>query len=192
VKPTLFLLLGYPGSGKSTVSRQLAAARGMVRINSDELRDYMYGHSAEVHDPKYNPPVFGALDYVTDRLLAAGQSVLYDANNNRRRERIKHEKLAAQHSARMVVLWVNTSLDVAKQREAGRALDPNHLAIPPEIYERSARAFQEPTPEEAAIIIDGLSSADEQLRSFDTQLANLEEGPIDGIYSQITGNGSRS
>lgn len=172
--PTLFLLLGYPGSGKSTFGKQVSTARGIVRFSSDGLRDYMYGHSAAAHNPRNNPAVFGALDYVAAQLLAAGQSVLYDANNNRRRDRTRRQKRAAEYGARVVVLWVQTPLKVAKEREAERARDPNHLPIPPERYDRLASALQEPGSHEAVIAVDGLAPFSEQLRSFDEQLAALQ------------------
>jgi predicted kinase len=173
MKPVLFLLLGYPGSGKSTFARQLSAQTNSIRLNSDELRDYMYGHRPEVHDPKNNPAVFGALDYMAAQLLAAGQSVLYDANNNRYREREKHQKLAAEHGAVTVVLWVNTPLDIAKQRELQRRQDPNHLAIPDALYNRIAGALEEPRTTERAIIVDGQTAFADQLQAFTVQLADL-------------------
>lgn len=174
MKPTLFLLLGYPGSGKSTFGKQLSVARGIVRFSSDDIRDYMYGHSAAAHNPKNNPAVFGTIDYMAVQLLVSGQSVLYDANNNRRRDRTRRQKLAAEHGARAVVLWVQTPLEVAKAREAERAGDPNHLPIPSERYDQLVSALQEPGPNEATIVVDGLAPFAEQLRSFDEQLAALE------------------
>jgi predicted kinase len=172
-RPTLFLLLGYPGSGKSTFSKQLCAAEEFVRINSDELRDYMYGHSAEAHNPKHNPPVFGALDYMAAQLLKAGRSVMYDANNNRRRERIKHEQLAADSGAKMVVLWVRVPVEVARQRELRRQQDPQHLPISAELYGRMAAALQEPQPDEVAIAIDGAASFADQLQAFSAQMKTI-------------------
>jgi predicted kinase len=173
MKPMFFLLLGYPGSGKSTFARQLSARMGYIRVNSDELRDYMYGHRAEVHDPKNNPAVFGALDYMAAQLLAVGHSVVYDANNNRHRDRIKHQKLAAQYGAETVVLWVKAPLEVARQRELQRQQNPDHLAIPADLYERIAGALEEPLPTEKAIMVDGQDAFSDQLQAFTTQLAGL-------------------
>ena len=57
---TLFMMLGYPGSGKTTFARQLAETYGMVRISSDDLRPYMYKDVAAIRDTRNNPLVFGA------------------------------------------------------------------------------------------------------------------------------------
>ena len=175
MKLTLFLLLGYPGSGKSTFSKQLAEARGMVRVNSDELRRYMFKNVEAIRNPANNPAVFGALDYATEQLLAIGRSVIYDANYNRRSDRKDSEKLAAKHSADTVILWVKTPVETARKREAERVLeDADILRIPPERYEQLINALQEPRPTEKVIVVYGLAPFEEQLRSFDEQLAALE------------------
>ena len=146
--------------------------RSMVRVNSDEIKKYMF-EDAGAHNPANNPPVFGALDYVTEKLLGAGKAVLYDANNNRLSDRAKHQKLAETQGAQTVVLWVKTPLEIAQQRDAGRADVPGYLPIPPERYVQIVHALEEPMPEERVIVVDGLASFEEQLHSFDEQLAAL-------------------
>jgi len=176
MRQTLFLLLGYPGSGKSTFSKQLSTVRDIIRVNSDELRRYMYDDIEAIRNTKNNPAVFGALDYVTEQLLSAGKSVLYDANNNRRRDRIASQKLAAKYDADIIIIWVKTPLETAKQREGERALEKNYVRIPAERYKQLIERLQEPEASERVIVIDGLLPFAEQLQSFDAQLANITLG----------------
>lgn len=175
MKPTLFLLLGYPGSGKSTFSRQLAASEDIVRVNSDELRTYMFADTEQIHNPGNNTAVFGALDYVTERLLKANCSVIFDANNNRIKDRAKHERLAADCGAQTVVLWVKTPLEVARLRDKERESIPGYTPIPPKRYDEIVAALQVPIGEEKVIAIDGLVSFEEQLASFRAQMASVEQ-----------------
>ncbi|HSX42648.1 MAG TPA: ATP-binding protein [Candidatus Saccharimonadales bacterium] len=174
MKTTLFLLLGYPGSGKSTFSQELEAARDLTRVNSDDLRRYMFEHIEQIHDPANNPAVFGALDYVTERLLQAGRSVLYDANNNRRAERSKHQKIAELAGARMVVLWVRSPLETAWLRNQQRTPENGYPAIPRKRYDQIVHALEVPTDNEKAVIISGLEPFEVQLASFDVQLEAVE------------------
>lgn len=164
---TLFLLLGYPGAGKSTVSRGLAERFGLTRINSDDLRRYMYDNVEAIRNTHNNPAVFGALDYVAEKLLAAGQSVIYDANNNRRKDRIDAGKLAAKYDARPVIIWIRTPLDVAKARNDGRTPDEGYGRIPEARYTQLVANLQEPMADETVIELDGLSAPGEQVQAFE-------------------------
>jgi len=174
---TLFLLLGYPGSGKSTFSRLLEKEQGLTRVNSDDLRRYMFEDIRQIHDPANNPAVFGALDYVTERLLQAGRSVIYDANNNRRKERRKHQKMAEGAGAQMIVFWVQTPLETAWQRNDLRTPESGYPAVPRERYDQIVRTLQAPTSDEKSVIISGLMPFEEQLASFNAQMKAL--GSID-------------
>lgn len=174
MRPTLFLMLGYPGSGKSTFARQLAEAEGLSRISSDDIRPYMYAAEKAVRNPRNNPAVFGALDYVAEKLLAAGLSTIYDANFNRRKDREKHRLYAEKIGARTVVLWIKTPLETARRRETVRAAAGESLAIPPERYRQLVDSLQEPAAGEDVVAIDGLAPFEKQLQMFNGQLAELE------------------
>ena len=175
MKPTVFLMLGFPGSGKSTFARQLAEARTIIRISSDDIRPYMYTTTLAIRDIRNNPAVFGALDYVVGKLLTARMSVIYDANFNRRKDRKAHRLCAQRADARTILIWMKTPLEVAREREAGRATAGESLAIPSERYQQLVDRLQEPESEETVMTIDGLAPFEEQLRSFDEQLRRLRK-----------------
>jgi predicted kinase len=166
MKLTLFLLLGYPGAGKSTLSKQLVKHYGFVWVNTDEIRPYMYDNTEDIRNPQNNPAVFGAIDYATEKLLSAGLSVLYDANNNKLFYRVAVERLAAKYDAETVIIWVRTPLESSRERNDNRAPDAGYGRIPEERYNQLVRNLQEPTADEHVIEIDGLSEPDEQVRSF--------------------------
>ena len=173
---TLFMMLGYPGSGKTTFARQLAETYGMVRISSDDLRPYMYKDVAAIRDTRNNPLVFGALDYMTEKLLDAGQSVVYDSNWNRMNDRKSARAVAAKRGAQAILVWIKAPLETARSREQERARAGEALAIPPERYEQLVARLQEPTSNEKVILIDGVMPFTEQLQSFETQLSERERG----------------
>src|SRR5215213_4896343 len=162
----LFLMLGYPGSGKSTFAKLLASQTGAVRINSDEIRRRMFAKVDDIKNPGLNPYVFGALDYAAEAILRAGYSAIYDANNNRLSERDKSRAIADQFAVPTIVVWIKTPLEVAKQREVERQKEGNYLAIPEARYNHIAGALEKPYPHERVIAIDGQLTADEQIISF--------------------------
>lgn len=170
---TLFLLLGYPGSGKTKFSKGLAAARGYARVSSDEVRAARFGRGREAYSRECSEAVFRELDETAEESLRLRRSVLYDANNNRHVDRAQHGVLAKACGALAVVLWVQTPQDVAWQRELGRRKDPNHVAIQPERYEQLASGLEVPKSDELVIVVDGQVPFDEQLQAFTTQFETI-------------------
>lgn len=170
---TLFLMLGFSGSGKTTIAKMISQELGIPRISSDGIRRKMFNRVEDVKNAKLNPHVFGALDYAAEANLQLGISVIYDANNNRIAERAKSRAIADSCNAKTIIVWVKTPLAIAKKRELGRRADPNHLHAPEDYHDRLAAALQEPLAHELVIIIDGLAPAAEQLKSFKQQLGQI-------------------
>jgi predicted kinase len=173
MKQALFLMLGYPGSGKSTFATNLARKINAVHLRSDILREWMFKNKAERVDMKNNDFVYGAMDYAAHEVLKAGYSVVYDANNNRINKRSQSSKIAGEFNLETIIIWVQTPIEVAKERELQRQKDPNYLAIPEANYARLVSALQAPTKNEKAILINGLESFNEQYTSFEAQVNTL-------------------
>lgn len=162
-------MLGFPGSGKSTVSKMISKELGIPRINSDELRKEMFASVEDIRNVKLNPYVFGALDYMVEASLRANISVIYDANNNRIKDRNKSTVIADKQEATTIIVWVKTPLDTAKERDVDRRENNGHLSIPEKRYNEIVSSLQQPLAHENTIIIDGLSSHTEQMQSFRDQ-----------------------
>lgn len=122
-KPLLIAFLGFPGSGKTYFSRQLAERIHAVILNSDALRVAMFGSLEKIDQIRHHgdrsrlyDDVFGAMDYAARQVLLAGNSVIYDAQQTKRRDRRGIEKIAAQTGAIPVLVWMKTSREVALRR----------------------------------------------------------------------------
>lgn len=182
-KPYLFVLLGYPGSGKSFFVRNLQKKMQLVRLNGDTLRIEMYGSVEELEKYKDIDPslskekVFKALDYAAKQILSAGHSVIYDANNNKRSIREDAEALAKSHSAIPVVIWVDTPKDLALKRTQYReeTVDQRRWEEEKalEVIERHIANTDEPGEDENLIKIDGTIPFEKQYESFKSQLAEI-------------------
>ncbi|MEO8785060.1 MAG: ATP-binding protein [Candidatus Saccharimonadales bacterium] len=153
--PTLYLLFGYPGAGKTSAAKLLQQQTGAVHLSSDELRIQLFpkpSFSQPEHDELYKQ-----LDRRTEELLASGQSVIYDANLNRRQHRQEKYRIASRTGAAYQLLWIQTPRAEARHR----ATDPsrNHLIVPGEtagqMFDRIADLIEEPTADEPTTIING-------------------------------------
>lgn len=99
-KPTLFLMHGVSGSGKSHLSQQLVERIDCIRIRSDVERKRLYrelshrGESPQLYGQEMNARTFQYLFELARSLLAAGYSVIVDATFIRARTRQSYFQLA--------------------------------------------------------------------------------------------------
>lgn len=149
------MMMGYPGAGKTTASEVIHSLTGAVHLSSDTLRTKMFPH------PKFNQPehdaLYAELDKQTEELLSQGQDVIYDANLNRLKHRNEKYDICNRTGAQPVLIWVQTSKQLAKQR----AVDEGRLHLVPknetlgDMFDRIANIIEEPTADENYIQIDG-------------------------------------
>jgi predicted kinase len=174
-KKYLFLMLGFPGSGKSYVAEWLAPYLKAVHLRGDEMRLRMFNeNNPELHTWKYQQQVIGAMQYAVGQVLEAGYSVIYDSNHNSIKGRAPMEEVARNNNAMPVVVWVKAPLDVAKERVLARAAKGGMYKIfGTDFIDRMANNLQAPTEKELAITLDGTQTEKEQRASFEKQLAAL-------------------
>jgi len=153
--PALFLLLGFPGAGKTTAAEVIADLTGATHLSSDKARMDLFGKpsfSKAEHDELYR-----SLDKQTEELLAQGKSVIYDANLNRYKHRKEKYRICEHTGAKPILIWVQTPKDIAR----GRAVHTERLhLVPPsesprQMFDRIAEIIEEPDEQEPYIALDG-------------------------------------
>jgi predicted kinase len=164
-KPTLYLMFGYPGAGKTTAAGVIAGLTGAEHLQSDAVRLELFPR------PEFTPvehhALYRVLDQRTEQLLAQGKSVIYDANLNRYQHRKDKYDLCKRVNAQPLLLWVQTPKDLAKQRalhESRQHLWPQAEA-PSDLFDRVAGVIEEPHPDEPYIAIDGTAVTLEYIRA---------------------------
>jgi predicted kinase len=119
VRPSLVVVSGLPGTGKSYFCRRLAERTPVVVLESDALRKVLFpspGYGAEE-----SSHLFQTIHRLAADLLAGGMTVVLDATNleEYHRERLYH--IAEQTGARLIVVQVCAPPDLVRQRLLGRA-----------------------------------------------------------------------
>jgi len=154
-KPTLHLLMGLPGAGKTTLARILQKLTKSARLSSDDYRVIIYPEptfSQKEHDDLY-----ALIDHSAEHLLQAGHDVIYDANLNRLVHRQQKYELAKKYDAKVILWWVKTPQELARKR---RISDQDEVLLPEgesseRMFDRIAKILEEPNKNEGHIVVDG-------------------------------------
>src|ERR1700693_1036268 len=110
--PTLYLMLGYPGAGKTTTAKIIAELTGAVHLSSDETRQVLFAYPTfKEHE---HAQLYSHLDRELEKLMKESKDVIYDANLNRHRHRLEKYALAKRHDYQVKLIWVQTPEELAK------------------------------------------------------------------------------
>ena len=135
-----YMLVGLMGSGKSTLAEKLFYEIGeSMIISSDETRKYLFGDVSFQGD---NARVFEEMKIQTEKALADGINVIYDATNLSRKKRmalIKNLKFADKK----IVFYVATSFERCVKNDLGR-----YRNVGEEVIKRAYKQLQIPIKSE--------------------------------------------
>lgn len=147
VPPTLYVLIGLPGSGKTTRARQLEREHRALRFTPDEWMIPLFGDS----DANGKRDVLeGRLVQVAMRALTLGINVVLDFGVWSKDERSALREMARQSGAECVLVYL--PIGDAEQRarvEARFAADPGStFPMTPQDLHRFEELFETPDHDE--------------------------------------------
>ena len=132
---TLYVMIGVPGAGKSTFVKEHPEINGVC---PDEIRQELFGDAG---NQEQGEKVFQIAFNRTRKLLDAGQDVIFDSTNVRRKYRKDYFKKFPDVSK--VAVFVNTPVDECKRRNANRDRKVSDVVI-----DRMAKNLNPPTYDE--------------------------------------------
>ena len=108
------MLVGAPGTGKSRLARQLAAALDAQIVESDRVRKQLFA------EPRYtggeHAAVYGWCHTVLRSALVCGRSVIFDATNLEERVRRRVYAISEECQARLLIIWATAPASVVQER----------------------------------------------------------------------------
>jgi predicted kinase len=131
------VLVGLPGSGKSTWARNY----GVAVLSSDELRFVL---ADDETDQTIHAEVFATLRYLLRRRLQLRRPLTFvDATNLTRRERRAYIRMAQVHDCSVEAVFFDVPVDVCKERNRGRK-----RVVPDFVIDMMASRIARPTVQE--------------------------------------------
>jgi predicted kinase len=147
-RPKVILLVGLPGSGKSTY----AARHNFPVLSSDSIRKLLLD---DVTDQSINRRIFIELRRLLRLRLELRRPVTcIDATNLTPAERRPYIKIAQMHDADAEAVFFDVPVEVCKRRNSGRP-----RVVPEDVLERMAARLRPPTLDEGFTRVTDARSA---------------------------------
>ena len=124
-KPTFIMMIGLPGSGKSTIAKELAEIGDAKIFSSDEYRARLLG---DENDQSNNQIVFDTLyKDMLDCILIAGQNIIFDATNITIKDRKRCLDKLGNYTINKIAYLVNTPYQICilHDRDRSRSVGVN-------------------------------------------------------------------
>ncbi len=141
----LTILIGIPGSGKTTYAKQhLLTNADICYVSSDDIREELFGDASVQQDPKR---VFGIAYKRTTAALDAGKDVVFDSTATTVTARRQLLDACAAHANSIRYIVLDTPLNECLRRNRLR-----DRQVPEEVIRRQYRNMSRPNARTGDII----------------------------------------
>jgi len=133
-------MCGFPYSGKSIFSREVAAKTSIVRVSFDDIWVEL---ATKIPDLTYDM----ALPYIEKQItgyIEKGRSVIYDSTNLKADHRMSLVYLAEKVGAKGVVVYIPTTVEETLVRRDKSAKDGTHHLVDQENVDKAFEHLEVP------------------------------------------------
>lgn len=155
-KSTLFMLCGFPYSGKSYVSSQIQQQTDIQVVAIDDIfkaKGFDWNTNTLPNEIEWKD-IFQESYIQTKRALLDGKNVLYDSTNQTIVSRDKLREVAKSVGADTCVLYIKTSTDTVWHRWEENHNNPQRSVVSRELVQQTIDMFEEPTEDENVLVIE--------------------------------------
>jgi bifunctional polynucleotide phosphatase/kinase len=125
--PEIIIMMGYPGSGKSTIAKEICQNENYIYIEGD-----VYKTSAKM--------IKTALPHIKEK-----KSIVFDATHSSCKKRKEYIELAQKYNYDVMCIHVATSMEIAYKRNK---LRPDEKQVPKIAYSVYTKHYETPTENE--------------------------------------------
>jgi len=162
--PHVIIMVGIPGSGKTTFAQHFAKTFQAPYINPNDISK-LTGIDAKATE-KVTKLLF-------DELLKTKRTLIYEGATHLRTQRLALENMIRKAGYKALFVWVQTDPIESKSRVTKKGKSPNILT--PAQFDTAFRKFQSPTESERPVVISGKHTYATQLKGVLSRLAMVRE-----------------
>jgi predicted kinase len=129
MQPTIIVFTGLPGTGKTTLSRQIADNLSIPLLAKDAIKEIMYeriGWSDKEFSGKLARATFGIMEHVTEQLLKNKLSVVLESNYSPKLANEGFQTWQEQYGCAIMQIVCQTDTDVLARRYYERQFKDRH------------------------------------------------------------------
>jgi len=126
-KPEIIIMVGYPGSGKSTIAKNICINKNYIHIAGD-----IYKISSKM--------IKSALEYILDT-----KSIVFDATNSSIKKRKEYIEFGKKYNYEIKCIHISTSLDISYKRNIIR---DDKKQVPKIAYSVYSKYYENPSENE--------------------------------------------
>ena len=146
IQNEIILLIGLPGSGKSTwAERYVSYWKHIVSISSDKIREELYGDEATQGD---NNKIFSLVRERTEEALKNHKDVIIDATNMTIKDRSVYFDIAKTYDAIVTGILFDIPVEECKRRNSER-----DRVVPDFVYDKMMKRYEPPQLSEGFAIL---------------------------------------
>lgn len=167
-KPTQYLLVGFPYSGKTTLAYELIRKFGFTHINLDQLKwdvGYTEVGDDDVPDEAWEK-IFKKADELLVKYLKEGKNVANEYAWITREWRDKARKVAKEAGFETKVIYLRVPDEEIRRRWQENSETKKRFHWPEEEFERIFNDFEETTEDENVIYYDGSKSIEDWAKNY--------------------------
>ena len=124
--PTLIILSGLPGTGKSYFCSRLVQKKSFTVLESDRLRKVLF--KKPYHSDAESARLYIAINHLMEQLLKEKMAVILDATNLNERHRQHLYNIAERTQARLIIVEVKAPPKLVKERLVKRSFNDKNAS----------------------------------------------------------------
>jgi len=187
-KTFLISLYGFPGSGKTYLSRQLSEDIQIAHLQADRIRNELFSN------PKYDKAeddiILQIMNYMTEEFLKSNVSVIYDYNAIRNSQRRLLRDLARSCKAESLLIWLQLDIETSYirnyKRDKRKSDDKYSRSLSQNDFKTYIANMKNPTNLENYIVVSGKHSYQTQKNSIINKLKNMGVLSSQDINNHVT------
>jgi len=154
-KPTIHLIHGFIGFGKTTFAKRLEKEANAIRFTHDELLHHFYGPEDSEDFYEKSEKINSFMEKMEDKLLELGQSIIIDSGAWSKKGRDKIRKKAKKFGANFILYSIDCPIETALKRTVCRTknIPKDSMHISKEVFQELLKKFEPLEKNEKYVLI---------------------------------------